>query len=316
MTEDETKDTEFYVSTSNKSMRRIRTAKTKNSPVLMGISETAIENFTLTLLKNEREISISAKMVLDIMVMKLLDSDAPADGLVEFKLSEYMDIRQIKDPKTARKQVLSAFNEIACIKFDCTEINKLTKAPECFGNVYLFGGTGAITRGTIRFRFNPDYLKLRELTMFFIDYPAEIFKLNLSNQAPAYYFGMYISENYRMNENKKRASTISIKTLLENCPSLPSRDEVASRDRHYYKKIILPTLENLDALNWLSYGFYPKGNYDETDRIADPRQAFSGAEGNAGFFASVIRVDYSNFPKHTKRLEQKTAHLSKENSKK
>lgn len=302
----------FVLSTTNKTQRKLRATKTANlSTDIMGNANISAEDFSLMLANYEKGISTNAKITLDIFLKEFCSNETP-DGLIQLPLRDYMEIRGLSDSKTARKQVLYNIEEVKKIRFSCTELNKSSKKKEFMGGIDLYGGTGLIQKGIIRFRFNPDYLRFRNLTHFFINYPKEIYRINVKYFPYSYYFGCYIAENFRMNEGRERVNIISIKTLLEYTPTIPTKDEVSKGNRRYFDRIIEPTIRNLDQLDSIGYDFYPKGKYDEADRIDDPLSFFKGEEGTKEFFNSVIMVDYSNFPTNPERLEKRKKHLSKQ----
>ncbi|MFI3255453.1 MAG: cell envelope integrity protein TolA [Eubacteriales bacterium] len=302
----------FVLSTTNNTQRKLRTTKTTSlSADIMGNAKVSIEEFSLILANYEKGISTTAKITLDIFLKEYCLNET-SDGLIQLSLRDYMELRGLNDPKTARKQVLDNIEEMKNIRFSSTEFNKISKKKEFMGGIDLYGGTGLIQKGIIRFRFNPDYLRFRNLTHYYINYPVEIYKTNIKQFPHSYYFGCYIAEYYRMNEGTEQVNTIAIKTLLEYTPTIPTYEEISKGNRHFFNRIIEPSIRNLDQLESMGYDFYPKGKYTEADRIEDPLSFFKGEEGNKAFFDSVIRIDYSNFPTNPERLLKRKKHLSKQ----
>ncbi len=302
----------FVLSTTNKTQRKIRSTNSSNrTPDIMGNAFIKSGEFSMMLENYDKGISTNAKIALDIF-LQIYCKNETKDGLVTLPLSDYMEIRGLKDPKSARQQVKDCMEVLKSIKFSSSELNKTTKRKESFLNISLYGGTSGVVKGDILFRFNPDYLRFRELSHFYIEYPTEIYKINVRYFPYAYFFGCIIAENFRMNEGKQRQNIISIENLMENTPTLPSYEEISNSCRHFYDRIIEPVIRNLDQLDSFEYDFYPQGKYDDADRIDDPLSFFKGEEGNKAFFSSVIKVDYSCFPTNKERLKKRNNFLKLE----
>lgn len=302
----------FALSTTNRTQRKIRSINSSNrTPDIMGNALIKSGEFSMMLENYDKGISTNAKITLDIF-LQIYCKNETKDGLVTLPLSDYMEMRGLKDPKSARQQVKECMKVLESIKFSSSELNKTTKRKESFLNISLYGGTSGVVKGNILFRFNPDYLRFRELSHFYIEYPTEIYKINVKYYPYAYFFGCIIAENFRMNEGKERQNIISIENLMENTPTLPTYAEISNGKRQFYDRIIEPVIRNFDQLDSFEYDFYPQGKYDEADRIKDPLTFFKGEEGNKAFFSSVIKVDYSCFPTHEERQKKRKSFLKLE----
>ena len=64
----------------------------------------------------------------------------------------------------------------------------------------------------------------------------------------SYYFLTRLLEHLNMNYFKPNRNIISVQTLLEATPEIPSYDEVAESGRHYRQQIIDPFQNDMDAL--------------------------------------------------------------------
>ena len=171
------------------------------------------------------------------------------------------------------------------------------------GYISIWGGTGYIRNNIIYFNFNADFYEtLSKCTA--MPYMKDKLKINTKLYPHAYYFSRWIDLNYRMNEGKPRVNTITVKTMLEKAPLLPSYAEISRTTRQYYKRIIKPFIENLDAIEHLYYDFIDEDN----EVINDPAEEFKGAGGYNRFISSKLRIDYNDYPKHTKRLAARAKH--------
>jgi hypothetical protein len=137
-----------------------------------------------------------------------------------------------------------------------------------------------------------------------MNYSKETMQIDHKLFPHAYYISRYLDYNRRLNEGKKRENTITLRTLVGRCPHLPSYDKVMATDRHVYKRIIEPMIENIEEIPRL----FPKWLDKDGKEIENPRGFFKGARGYDKFINSKLLVDYTEYPQHPERLKKKKQH--------
>ena len=161
------------------------------------------------------------------------------------------------------------------------------------GKIHINGGTAIIVNSEVRWNFNQDFsADVTHLAP--MDYPRELWKVDpRTNQ---FFFGRYIAQNYRLNEEKPGRQRIRIRTLIEQSPNLPSYAAVMSGDRRVKDRIIAKTFKDLDALGSIFYKVY----------TADGREVLcpDSLDYNT-FINAYIEIDYSDFPTHAPRINAK-----------
>lgn len=301
----------YFQTYSSPSLENIRQAKTKSClPAQLDIYGNAKikcgENFLLTI-KDYKNLSngipTSAMQLLDCFLISFAQGDKK-DTCINLPLKTYMEWRELKDPKSARKQVLKDMDILSKIGYSAKE--KIRGKWVNSGDIYIFGGTKFIKNGIIRFNFNQDFYKSL-LEYYISDYSKEALKIDTQKHPHAYHFLKCIDRNYRINEGKSRLETIKIKALIKESPQLPTYDDVTESDRHYYERIIEPTLKNLDIIDKLYYDIVDQ----EGNIIEDPWKYFKGKGGYNLFINSYLKIDYSDYPKHPNRVKNRRKYEKK-----
>lgn len=219
------------------------------------------------------------------------------DPSIRLPLKDYMDMRGLKDIKSTRKQVLESMDALSKISYEAKE--KIKGRWVHSGTISLFGGTKIIKNGIIYFNFNADFygqlIKYRVM-----DYPPMILKTNDAKNPNAFYFSRYIAENYRMNEGKDRLNFISVKTMLEKSPKMPTYEEVMNGNRNVRDRIIEPFIRDLDSLDDVYYDIVS----EDKETIIDHVEDLTYGE----FIKCYLKIDYTDYPKNEARLERKKKH--------
>jgi hypothetical protein len=293
----ENKTTDFYIIVQNKSINTLTKTKTSNlNYEQIGRIGDAVINcgndFKLTI-KNYATY-IGGKlcvtkgglktldfMFLDILLIKFAQTK---ELNIKLKLKEYMKMRGLKDTKTARKQVIDSIEALSRITYDARENIKGKWINS--GTISIFGGSGYIKNGTIHFNFNADFYNLL-LNYSVMNYSGSTLKMD--PRTNGYYFSRFIDENYRINEGKSRVNKISIRSLLSKTPSLPTVDDVLSKDKHIKDRIIVPFFRDLDRLIHIKYKVLNQNKeevkYPENMRYEE-------------FINCTLVIDYNNYPKN------------------
>jgi len=194
-------------------------------------------------------VSQSAAMLLDsLMIMATIDG--LRSTLVRLPINEYMAIRGLKNVKEARAQARRDIDALERVKF---EYRGTGRQREQWLKVSISGGTvGQTHRGDILFRFNEDFFDIFKVSernkYIFMYFPREALYGNIRCHPHKYWLARKISEHKRMNLGKSNEDIISVATLLDACPTLPTYEEVMATGRAVRQRILSPFERDLDAL--------------------------------------------------------------------
>ena len=232
---------------------------------------------------------------------------------VELNLREYAELRGMSTSRDAladlQDQVREDLYTLADIKAQWTEKRMIkTKSGkrravyEPTGYIRLNGGTVAVGRNVIRWNWNIDLLPSLQ-TLAPVDFPVEYFKLPAKGNS--YPFAHYIALNYRRNEDKDSRNKIRIDTLLKEGRGLPSKEQLKAMKRASVKShLIEPFFRDLNRVPRLAYELF---KVDGT-KVDDPKKL-----SLEDFLSAYIIVDYSAYPTHKHRIEQKSRHEETKN---
>lgn len=113
----------------------------------------------------------------------------------------------------------------------------------------------SILRGNINFNFSKDMAKY--LTdAYIMQYPMELLKVDERN-SNLYPLGRKLLLHYSMNSNRKKGTSniISVKSLLEVCPGIPTYEEVFKLNRSVDQRIKTPFEKALDSLKFIKWEY-------------------------------------------------------------
>ncbi len=191
----------------------------------------------------------TGKILLDTLVMSLTESGKD-DTMVMLPLDEYMSLRNLRNKKEARKQIKADLEAISNLTMKFRE--KKNKKYGDWLDIEISGGTKGIKNNIIFFRFNQEcynHLKLYSAVSF----PKEMLSFDVRKNPHSYYLLRRITQHKHMNINGKNADIIRVKTLLKECPHLPTYEEVMEKSKKVTQLIINPferDMANIDCFNW------------------------------------------------------------------
>lgn len=226
----------------------------------------------------------TAKMLLDALVIKLTEG-GHKDTLVKLPLSEYMDMRGLKDIKSAREQVKEDIRALDRLRIEYRE--KLKGKQGDFLNVSISGGTNGIVRGIIVFRFNQDFFNVL-IKYPIMPYPKEILSLNPKKNPNSPYLLRRISEHKNMNYFKSNADIISVKTLLKASPELPKYEDIKDMGQ-IEQRIITPFERDMDAISTFKWYYCGKNSV----KVEQPANYFEFEQLN-------IKIEWTSYPTRDK----------------
>lgn len=222
---------------------------------------------------------------------------------VSFTLREYMKDSGLKDTKSARDRLKKGLTKLRTLSISYSNDAK-TKNPynQSFGWLNIFSSSD-YRRGVATISFTPESNSL--FTKQAIPMPVHLllFKLNPKNEATSYYILEKILENKRQNakNHPDRIDRIKVSTLLENCPNLPTYDEVMNGNRNVDDRIIQPFLKGVERL---SEAF----NYSFVDANGNPVN-YENDTSYDSFIKWELIIRWNDYPESY--LKQLTTHHSK-----
>ena len=188
----------------------------------------------------------SALQFLDAITQELTRSGAKSNN-IRLSLSDYMNMRGLKDEKEARKQAKADLEILYNLSVHYEEKRKGKRAGS-FIDVRLIYRKGVIENSIICVTLTPDFFEILK-NYNIMPYPQSLYRLRDNNTPNSYYFLRKITEHKNMNYFKPNADIISVETLLNSSPVMPSYDEVSKSDRHYQSRIITPFENDMNALD-------------------------------------------------------------------
>lgn len=263
-------------------------------------------NATLTIpnFVNRAGFRTSTHQLLDALVLELTQKGAKVP-IVSISLEQYMKQRGLKDQKEARKQVKADLQELFDAKFSFQEKRK--NGAQDYHDIRIIDSQG-IRKGIITVSFGTAFYSIL-LQYPLMPYPAQLWRLNNNNNPNSYYLLRRIAEHRNMNDGKKNADIIAVKTLLAAAPFLPTYEEVKNSDRMFRRRIIERFERDLDALeDSLTWHYCHSNNTPLTDAELETM--------DYELFESLnINVQWIDYPDQTERHERQAKKIEAAKSK-
>ena len=167
------------------------------------------------------------------------------DTKITLPLKKYMELRGLTNELSARRQVEADLETLYRISISFKEKLK-GKKPRDYSDMRLVIDKG-IKKGVIYCTFHPDFYELMN-SYRVMPMAKKALAIDDRYNKSSYYFLTRLLEHLNMNYFKPNRNIISVQTLLEATPEIPSYDEVAESGRHYRQQIIDPFQNDMDAL--------------------------------------------------------------------
>lgn len=197
------------------------------------------------------ELNTPVKKLLDITTALFAETHS---AVVKFSLDDYMKLCGLKDKKEARKQVNAALEVLYDISISYDDSKNKDRSRN-YRDMRLVDDKG-IERGIIRIRFAGGFAEeLEKMTL--MPYPLRILQLSQGREhRNSFYIASWLCALKNMNAGKKNEYVISVKSLLNHCPFLPTEGEVRSSEfRSLKERIINPFIADFEeALKNLGIG--------------------------------------------------------------
>lgn len=230
---------------------------TGDAVIEQGQLKISIENYS-----NFNGLKTSALKLLDICTISLTNQNKYKGDIekinptVVISLEQYMELCGIPNTKSskdnARRKVQKDLQALYQISLEWSEkTNGKTKA---FDKMRICDRV-KFSNGNITLNFSKDMSKY--LTQAYImQYPLALLKLDERNNN-AYNIGRKLAFHNSIVNNRRRgtANIISVKSLLQTCPDIPSYEEVMKTGRQLDQRIRTPFEKALDALPLIKWEY-------------------------------------------------------------
>lgn len=262
--------------------------------------KTAKGNFTVSLphfMKLEG-LRTSTHQLFDALIVAFTEG-AGRSSVVKLPFKKYMEMRGLSDEKEARRQALADLETIFDARITLKEESKGKKGkPRDFQDIRIFDAKGTIKNSVITASFGATFFNLLQ-TYPVMPYPPQLWRLNGNKNPNSFYFLRRITEHKNMNKGKANEDLISVKTLLDSSPCLPSVEDVKGAGRQLGQRIIDPFIRDMDALEeslaWSLWAKDKNGNL-----ISESREGLDFDR----FEALLVKVDWRQYPARLPRKKQ------------
>lgn len=285
--------------TSTNTLTKMRAVEGKNLKIDPVTGDATIKdgNFILTIAQYAQltDPRASTYQLLDALLIELTESGSKSPTVM-LPLSEYMERRGLKDRKETKAQVIEDIKLIG--KSSISGEEKIEKKTESYSLINIADSVEVKRNGDIVFTFGNAFYNML-LRYPVMKYPRQLQTLNSRKNPNSYFFLRKIAVHKNMNVGKKNEDIISVKTLMESSPYIPSYEEVMSGTRALSRKIIEPFERDMDALSeTLSWHYCHSLDQPLTQEELDNM--------NYGIFSNLlVRITWKNYPDQTARLERK-----------
>lgn len=253
------------------------------------IGQTQVTFKDITALFSGASLGVTEAQLQDYILIKhASDSNHDNNRTVTFTLKEYMDIRGLKDAKNARNTLKKSLDILTNLQISYSGGNKSNPYNQSFGKRNIFSGYDYY-RGNVSITFTPEMNAIVTQQSMPMPYHKLLLRLDPKREATSFYIFRRLLENKRMNYNQGRADRAKISNLLENCPNLPTYEEVMAGNKNVDDRIIQPFFK---AVERLSEAF----DYAYLTSDGHPFNYVSGL--NYGTFANgeLVITSWKNYP--------------------
>ncbi|MBD5111436.1 MAG: hypothetical protein HDT42_02710 [Ruminococcaceae bacterium] len=186
-----------------------------------------------------------------LAIVRELSAREFASRKIVLDIRDYMNLRGLSDSKEARQQMLY-------------DIKVLFNLEVIHGNLHfhMVQNYNDKKRGMIPITIDEDFFTLLKENGYYMSIPPQLFRLSAKKNPNSFHFLYKITAMKRVNLGRKRENTIRMETLLNSSPELPSYEAVMGTDRAISRRIIEPTVRDLnvlsDTLKWSVYDDFGK----------------------------------------------------------
>ena len=298
--------TKIRQGTATNKLTKIDSHKKKpDTDIATGLAKIKQKDFEVAILNNTKIQGLrqSAHQLLDALTEVFTEQGGEKSPKITLSLKDYMKKRGFKNEKEARKQVKEDLETLSSIKLSFTQKLRGGESKEYF-NLALLGSHG-IKNGIITVYLDTAFCTL--LTGYNImPYPRLLWELSERINPNSFYFLRKISEHKNMNFDDRNANVISVMTLLNATPNIPSYEEVMKTNgKQLTQRIIEPFERDMDALIEVISWIYCHSNGAE---LTDEELRNMNYEI---FIKLYVKIYWTLYPDETERLEKKAEYHKK-----
>jgi hypothetical protein len=178
-----------------------------------------------------------------IALIQEFNNSGKKSKIITLPIKKYIELRNLKDKKSALEQIERDLRILISSRVEYSKKNNKSKkkSDANFSIINLF------QRGDIKNK-NIEVL----LGDFFYDYLVDAYPIpineslfKLDPQTSTFSLGWYFFTHLNQNQNKSNANKITVKTLLQACPTIPERQNASD---HPLQLIIKPFINSINYL--------------------------------------------------------------------
>lgn len=305
----------------------LNTPATSKIPSIVKDKNTVIDKLSNTLVTNkgdlrftiagtDKPLRTSTSKLLDMLVLTLTNQnnyaskdDSKYNREIHISLKKYVELLG-KDPSkkaTVDKERRKVKEDLEILKSSSIRWSGKGKdQKEDFLDVNIAEAVG-FSRGTIIFKFTDTMAKHLINNGYIMQYPISFMTIDERN-ANTYPIARKMKDHFSNDINARRGTNdiLSVKTLLDNAPDIPTIEEVNSGNRLWRDRIQYPLEKSLDAVPMLKNGWQycnPKKEPLNKDQMDIPDYAT--------FIKLYINFEFEGEPDQTQRRQRKEAKRAK-----
>lgn len=236
------KNNKFTLFPQNNATNQVSRLNTRRNSNHLPGNITKVVYRDISALFSGKTLGVPETQLLDFVVLQhYLKNNHDNDPTVSFSLKEYMDARGLNDAKSARRSLKNGLNKLVSLQISYSGGSRNNPFNQSFGKHNLFSGYDYV-RGAVTITLTQETNQLLTINQhaMLMPYSKAMFKLDPKKDASSWYILHKLLENKKENYGKSRADRMKISTLLENCPKLPTYEEVMHGNRHVNDRIIQP----------------------------------------------------------------------------
>lgn len=279
-----------------------------------------IENYDRT----SREWKTSVHKLLHIATLLLTKNNHSGEKnldaincIVKFTVNDYLELKNTSINQNARKEAKAIIRkDIDTLEYSSIDWKEKKRGKNdksrSFINTPIIGGSSGVSRnGEIVITFSREFAGYLVGEKFLIQYALALLQTDERNPN-TYPLGYKLLYHNSMDSNLIRgtANIISVKKALENCPSIPTYQELKSKkDRHWERKIKDALEKALDSLPFIMWEYCKAKNEPLTDEELEIT--------SYSFFSDLyIHFEVIDAPDQAQRIQAKTKIANKRKTKK